>query len=162
MSERRRLIGNLKQNKSLMKYTKTLMLTGLVAGSFLTINLSAPAQDSTNAAPGASAAQGKFKPRGFNIDKLGEQLNLTDDQKPKVKAVLDGMMQKMRDVRSDMSIQPADKRSKFMEIRNDANTKLQAILTPDQYTKWQQLAPMNRHRPAPQVSTPAPTPPPQQ
>ena len=97
-------------------------------------DLALHAQDSTNSTsatpPPARAHQG-------GIDRVIQQLDLTDDQKPKVKAVLDSMQQQMRDLRADTSLSADDRRTKVQAIRSDANDKLKAILTPDQFEKWQ-------------------------
>ena len=37
---------------------------------------------------------------------IAEQLNLTDDQKPKVQAILEAQRKKMRDLRQDTSLSP--------------------------------------------------------
>jgi Spy/CpxP family protein refolding chaperone len=57
---------------------------------------------------------------------------LTDDQKPKVKAVLEETgkdMQALRDLPQD------ERRPKMQSIREDETKKLKAILTPDQMDK---------------------------
>lgn len=139
-----------------MKHTKTLMLAALVAGSLLAGTVATQAQDSTNAAPAAPTAptpgNGAMRPRGMNIDTIATQLKLTDDQKTKVKAALDEMMQKVRALRSDTSLDKDARQAKIKDFRTDMNAKIKDVLTADQYTKWQQIGPGNRHRPA---TTPA-------
>jgi periplasmic protein CpxP/Spy len=66
------------------------------------------------------------------LEKMTTQLSLTDEQKPKVKAVLDETAKKMKD------LAPEDRQTKGKEIRSEQNTKLKAILTPEQYTKYQE------------------------
>ncbi len=159
-----------------MKHSKTLMLAALVASSLLTGGLAAHAQESTNAAAPAGTPPAATPPatggrmRGMNFDNAVKQLNLTDDEKPKVQAVLDDVKQKFTDLRADSSLSPADRRAKFKEIRDDMNAKLKDILTPDQYAQWQKIGPGNRRPPglnpasvpAVPAATPAPaTPPPQ-
>ena len=101
-----------------------MVLGGLVAASTL-----ANAQDAHKDAK--KGGQG-----GLNVEqrleRLTTQLSLTDDQKPKVKAVLEETSKKMQDP-------AADKKA----IRDEQNTKMKAILTPEQFTKYQE---MNQHR----------------
>lgn len=140
-----------------MKYSKTLIAAALIAGSLFTGSLAASAQDSTNAAPAAGSKA--MRPRGLQAENLAAQLELTADQKPKFKAALDEMIQKMRALRTDDTIAQADKRAKSKEIRDATNAKLKEILTPEQYAKWQKIGPGSRRRPAPAAPadvTPAP------
>ncbi len=58
-----------------------------------------------------------------NFEAISKQLELTDDQKPKVKAVMDDMQQKSRDLRQDTSLSQEDRRAKMKEIRDGATAK---------------------------------------
>jgi protein CpxP len=133
-----------------MKLNHPLALATLMAGSLFTSNLIAQAQDATNTPP--AAAQPALKnPRGLNITAIAKQLNLTDDQKPKVKTVLDEQMQKQRDLRTDSTLSADDKKTKLKELRDGTDAKLKEILTPEQYAKWQKFGPAHR-RPMPSAA----------
>jgi hypothetical protein len=45
----------------------------------------------------------------------------------------------MKGVRQDTTMSTGEKKSEYGKIRDSLNTKLQGVLTPDQYTKWQNL-----------------------
>ncbi|HEY2328212.1 MAG TPA: hypothetical protein VGI63_00165 [Verrucomicrobiae bacterium] len=126
-----------------MKLTKTLALAALVAGS-LFAGSTLQAQNSTNTPPAGTPPGMRARP---NFEQLSKQLELTDDQKPKVKAVTDDMMQKMRDLRQETSLSQEDRRAKVKEIRDASNAKLKEILTADQYAKWQKMGAGNRRPP---------------
>ena len=135
------------------------------------------AQDaSTNAPAGRAltpAAQGGA-PRGQNADqmvqRLTTRLNLTADEQAKVKPIIEDEMQQMAALRS---MAPEDRRAKMMALREETMSNMQAVLTPDQFTQYQQMAPRGRrpgmgpggntNAPAggPPTGTPPP-PPPQQ
>ena len=87
---------------------KLSLIAALALGGLMACSTLATAQDSTNSAP----KQGGKK--GYSVDQRLEamttQLSLTDDQKPKVKAVLE-----------------------------DTAKKMKAILTPDQYAKYLEM-----------------------
>lgn len=145
-----------------MKLTKALVFTVLAAGGLIASG-SAPAQDSTNApVPTVSTNSQPLRPhvmfRGPSIDRLAQVLNLTDAQKAQIQPILEGEHQKMRDLRDDTSLSTDDRRSKMKEIRDDTTTQLQAILTPDQFAKWQTMSHARRPRPTqtPTVSTNTP------
>jgi len=102
-----------------------MALGGLVAFSTL-----ATAQDATKEG-------GKGGKRGFNpeqrLERMSTQLDLTEAQKPKVKAVLEDTAKKMKDVA------PEDRREKMRTLREEENKKFKEILTPDQFKKYQEL-----------------------
>ena len=91
---------------------------------------------------------------GVNLD----QLNLTADQKPKVQSIMEAQMQKMRDLRQDTSLTVEDRRAKAKAIHENTVTQMKAVLTADQFQKWQDMqSKMRSHRNGP---PPAGTPPP--
>ena len=122
-----------------------MIIAALVAGNLLAWNLALRAAD-TNTPPTEASPAGQRAPgmRGPNLDQLAEQLNLTDAQKPKVKSILDAQMQKMRDLRNDTSLAQEDRRPKMQSIREETTAQLKAVLTPDQFDKWQKMNQRNR------------------
>jgi Spy/CpxP family protein refolding chaperone len=121
-----------------MKPTKLLILASLALGGLLMLIPAGFAQDATNTPPAGSPPGPGMRGR-MNFDRLAEQLNLTDDQKPKVKEILANQMQQMRDLRQDDSLSADDRRAKMKSIREDTNTKLKGVLTADQFQKWQEM-----------------------
>jgi Spy/CpxP family protein refolding chaperone len=84
--------------------------------------------------------------RAFSL----EQLNLTPDQKSKVQAIMEAQRQKMSAVRQDTSLSPEDRRAKMKATRDDMNTQFKAVLTPEQFDKWEKGQPGTRdHRNGP-------------
>ena len=131
-----------------MKLNHKFLFAAFVAGSLFATGLTVQAQDSSTPTPPPAAA-GKH---GSNIYAAAvKQLDLTDDQKPKVKTILSDLQKKMKDLRNDDSLSAEDKRSKMKDLRTDANTQLKAVLTDDQYSKWIKLT-SGHHRPAPAPS----------
>ena len=142
-----------------MKSTKTLLFAALAASSLL-VGIPARAQDSTNATPatppaGAPPGGGRGM-RGPNLDQLATTLNLTDDQKAKVKTILDTQRQKMSDLRADTSLSREDRRTKMQAIRQDTTDQMKAVLTPDQFDQYQKMQPRGRRNAPPAVDTNAP------
>ncbi|MGH7990045.1 MAG: hypothetical protein ACREDS_07665 [Limisphaerales bacterium] len=125
-----------------MKITKPMLIAALVAGNLFAWDMALRADDSTN----APAANVKSHARGF--DRMAEDLNLTADQKPKVKTIMDAQMQKSRAVRQDDSLSRDDKHAKMKSIHDDTATQLKAVLTADQFSKWQKMS-HHMHRPPP-------------
>jgi hypothetical protein len=73
------------------------------------------------------------------MERMTTTLTLTDDQKPKVKAVLEDSSKKRQEIMSDTSLDRAAIREKMQPIMDEQNKKMKAILTDDQYTKYQEM-----------------------
>lgn len=137
-----------------MKMTK-INIFALAAGALLTVNPVLRAQDAppkTDAKPTA--------PHSNNVDRLGrlaEELKLTDDQKSKVGAAISSFGKSVRDVHQDNTLSEAQKREKRAALQEELKSKMKAILTPEQFEKWQKLGHMQRP-PAPPAGAVAPKP----
>jgi Spy/CpxP family protein refolding chaperone len=141
-----------------MKLNKTMMLVALVAGGLLS-GIPLRAQDASNT-PAATPPPTR-RPM-MTVDGIAKQLDLTDDQKTKVKPIIEDMQKQGAEVRKDTSLSQEDRRAKMKEIRDAASTQLKDILTPEQFAKWQKMGAGNR-RQAPPNAPPggAPATPPQ-
>jgi len=117
-----------------------MALGGLVAGSSI-----ATAQDN---APPPPPKKGRTVEQ--QLERMTTALTLTDDQKPKVKAVLEASVEKMRGIRDLPEDQRATKRQ---EVRDEESKKFKDILTPDQFEKWQGMAQKRGKKAPPSNST---------
>jgi Spy/CpxP family protein refolding chaperone len=147
-----------------MKANKTMLIAALAVGSLLMWNpiLRAGNTNTPPSTPPAGAPPAGQPPRG-GFERLAEQLNLTADQKPKVQSILQTQMQKMRDLRQDTSLTAEDRAAKMKAIRENTVTQMKAVLTADQFKKWQDMQSQmrNRRNGPPPAGTPPPTTPPQ-
>lgn len=160
-----------------MKLNKVQIIALLAVGGLLALTTTVLAQDSTNTPPAAGPPAGGHPGGGRmmrapNIDRMVERLtttlDLTNDQPAQVKAILEAQYQQINTVRTNTSLAMDDRRSQLMAIRKDSMDKMQAVLTPDQFTQYQQMTMRRRPRPNPGgTNSPAgppttPPPPPQQ
>jgi len=74
-----------------------------------------------------------------HLQMLSEKLNLTDDQKTKLKPVLQDQMQQMTAVREDSSLSHEQKRAKMKSIHESFHDQINAVLTPEQQVKFKQM-----------------------
>ncbi|MCX5705150.1 MAG: hypothetical protein NTZ92_03710 [Candidatus Omnitrophica bacterium] len=72
------------------------------------------------------------KVEGVLLNRLTQQLNLTQDQQVKVKAILD-------DARKGVEVFREGAYKKMADIREETNTKIQGILTADQKEKFTKI-----------------------
>jgi periplasmic protein CpxP/Spy len=122
-----------------MKSTKTWLVAVLAAGALLGGSSALYAQNATNTPP--ASTHGGMKSR----QNIAKQLDLTEDQKPKYDAIMKGAAEKGRALREDTSLTSQDKKDKAKVIREDTTAQLKALLTPEQFTKWQELSKHGSH-----------------
>ena len=82
-----------------------------------------------------SKASGVKKTSGRSDAKLADlstTLNLTDDQKAKIKPIIDDEEAKMHVVKKDSTMSKDDQKAKTKTIRTDADAQIRAVLTPEQ------------------------------
>jgi len=138
-----------------MKSTKTRLIAALAAGALFAAGSSLLAQDSTNTPPAGENGSGM---KGGHHD-IAKELNLTDDQKPKFEEITKGAMEKRKALRDDTSLTPEDKKAKAKDIQADTATQMKALLTPEQFAKWQKMS-QHMHRMPPGGENGGGTPPP--
>ena len=70
--------------------------------------------------------------RRDRFEQMSEQLQLTDDQKPKVQQIFSDTREQLRALRRESE-------PKVTEIRRQADGRLQTVLTPEQWQKFQTI-----------------------
>ena len=121
----------------------------------------APQGDAQGPPPGGRGGRGGMNPER-RLEMLQKQLDLTADQTTAIKAVFEDERTKMEAARSsDASLSPEDRRAKMMTMRQEENTKIEAVLTPDQKTKYEAMQARQRERMENRQGGGAPPPPPQ-
>jgi periplasmic protein CpxP/Spy len=126
-----------------------------VLGGALMISMGAFAQDQTTGAAtqdqqekwGGHRHGGKMKDPQARLDHMSKVLNLSDDQKAKIKPLLDNEAQQMQSLKSDTSTAKQDRRAKAMEVHKSTMDQIRPILNADQQAKLdQQMQKMKEHR----------------
>ena len=119
----------------------------------------------TDAGP-ATGRTRRHEDPGHRADMLKQNLSLTDDQTSQVKSIFEDSRTKMEALRSNSSLSQDDRRSQMMSLRKAENEKVEALLTPDQKTKYAAMQEQMRGRmrggaPGGDAAPPPPPPPPQ-
>jgi Spy/CpxP family protein refolding chaperone len=132
-----------------MKLTRTSIALAAIAGLFalspsVRAQTNAPSSTSTNSIPPQGRRGGGLMSTESQLSRLSEQLKLTDEQKPKVKAVLEGQNKQLQVARD---LPPEERRAKLPSIREETDKKMQAILTADQYKQYEQMRGRGGRRP---------------
>jgi periplasmic protein CpxP/Spy len=112
--------------------------------------------------PPGGGGRGMRMDPGARADMLKQNLGLSDDQTAQVKSIFQDSQTKMEALRSNSSLSQEDRRSQMMSIRKGENDKIEALLTPDQKTKYaawqQQMRDRMRGGGPPNGGTPQPQP----
>ena len=96
----------------------------------------------TSAAPQTSPqgheAMGATSPEA-HVQMLSEKLNLTEDQKAKLKPIFQDQAQQLKAVRDDTSLTPEQKAAKKKAIHETTHDQINAVLTPEQQEKFKTM-----------------------
>ncbi len=114
---------------------KLSLIAAMALGGLVACSTLATAQDAT---PNTTKKKGRMTVEQ-QMERMTTQLSLTDEQKPKVEAVLKESSKKRQEIFSDSSINRSQMREKMQPIMEEQNKKLKAILTDDQYKKYQEM-----------------------
>ena len=116
-----------------MKIINRPLLSALLLSSALSLQpASLRAAEKTNDTTRAE----RFRER---LQEISQALDLAEDQKAKIKPILQAEMVKLKALRADSSLTPTQKTEKFKAIREESAPQLKAILTPEQLEKWQKI-----------------------
>ncbi|HEV3326429.1 MAG TPA: hypothetical protein VG052_12515 [Puia sp.] len=78
------------------------------------------------------------------LERLKLRLSLSDDQVAKIKAGQENLRSQFQAIHENDNLLPQQKREQMKILMTTRNETLKSVLTPDQYTKFQQ---MSHHRP---------------
>ena len=82
------------------------------------------------------------------LQMLSEKLSLTDDQKVKLKPILQEQTQQIKAVHADSSLSPEQKKTKVKSVHESFHEQINGVLTPEQQTKFKamQQEHMEKHK----------------
>ena len=141
-----------------MPRTKTLLAVFmLITMVMLGLNNLAGAQNTQQPAPPQAAPK---MPPGQSVterlERMSRELNLTTEQKEKIRPLLEEQSKQMSELRSNTSLTPEQKRDKARAMMTETREKIQAVLTPEQKEKLKQhMEQMRQQRQAHQNEPPA-------
>ena len=123
-----------------MKPNKSRILAVIALGGLMVCVPLARAQDKPAPTPPAAGGDSNAPrpPRGGR-NAIYDQLDLSTEQKDKIKPILADQREKMGALRGDTSLSQEDRRAKMKEITDATDAKLKDILTADQFTKLHEL-----------------------
>ena len=112
--------------------TLTVLIV-LATGLFLAGQTNAAPQTSQgHEAMGASSAEA-------HLQMLSEKLNLSEDQKAKLKPIFENQGQQLKTVQDDASLTPDQKAAKKKAIHEKMHDQINTVLTPEQQEKLKEM-----------------------
>ena len=73
------------------------------------------------------------------LERMSRRLNLTDEQKAKIRPILQDEQKQMKALREDASVSQEQRREKARQIRNSNQRQIDEILTPEQKEKRKEM-----------------------
>ena len=120
-------------------------MAALAMGSLVACSSMANAQEAKGGKKGGGKGGGRPTVEQ-QMEQMTTALTLTDEQKPKVKAVLDDSSKKMRDLFSGGDVPREQMREKLQPIMAEQTTKMKEILTTEQFGKYEKIQEERRSR----------------
>lgn len=113
---------------------------------------------------GSAAPSGQQGAQGVQPHTPADELNLSDAQKQQLRPIIDKEIKEIEAVRDDPSMSTDQKRTKVEQIRQNYFPQIQAILTPEQRQKLEEMRKekQQQQQANPQGSNPQGTTPPSQ
>ena len=111
-------------------------LLPFVFGSLFTlgIGLALPIRPAAAAqAPAQSSAKPSSNPDAIEND---DSLNLTQDQKDKIKSIRDDAKKQKQDIEKDKTLTPDQQTKQIKDITKQTRAQVFAVLTPEQQKAW--------------------------
>src|SRR6266540_2328223 len=135
-----------------MKITKSTLAAMLMLAGMTSLKPLALAAEKADAAkPDAAKPEGprreRREPVRDRLETMTKELNLTDEQKGKLRNVFQQEAEKTRGLREDTSLTPEQRREKAKGIRDEFAGKIKDVLTKEQFEKWQKLREQRPQRP---------------
>lgn len=122
---------------------RLLVLAASVAVAFPLTSLHA--QDAERPARAHAGPGGPGGPRGDimreRLQQLSSELNLTEDQRTKIAAILRAEAGKMREMRESPGLTREERMAKMQALRADVRSQIEAVLDDAQKEKFAQLRP---------------------
>jgi periplasmic protein CpxP/Spy len=115
---------------------KLSLVSALVLGGLVACSITANAQQDQGGKKGDKG--GGHWTVEQRLEKMTTNLNLTDEQKPKVKAVLEDCSKKMKELDIE-NVPKEQRREKMQPIRDEETKQLKEILTSEQFEKCQKM-----------------------
>jgi hypothetical protein len=129
-----------------------LALFAMVAMSCDKLQRNNQQQEQQQFGPGGGMGGGNFDPQAMldrQMEELKESLELSDDQEKQVREIITSGFETMRKAREEMQDGGGDReamREKMQAMREEQTQKIKAVLSEEQFTKYEKIQAERRER----------------
>jgi len=116
---------------------KLSLIAAMALGGLVACSTLVTAQDASSAPEKKGGKRGRSPEQ--MMERYTQQLSLTDEQKPKFKAVLEDTGKKRREIMKESGQDRQQMREKMQPVMEAQNKKMKEILTADQYKKYHEI-----------------------
>lgn len=120
-----------------MKITKWTLAAALMLAGLANLQPPALAQEKPDAAKPTAPRRERPGQAGDRLERMTKELNLSDEQKGKLKTLFEQQAAKTKAMRDDTSLTQEQRREKARAIREEFTGKIKEVLTKEQNEKWQ-------------------------
>lgn len=99
----------------------------------------APSLHAADTVPATTETKTAVRAAGGERNKAMAELNLTADQQKQMKDARTEMSTKVKTLKNDTSLTDEQRKTKTKALRDEFNTKVKGILTPDQFARWEKM-----------------------
>lgn len=118
----------------------SLLIVGLSGSALLAQDQTAPPAESAQSPAPSSAQQPAHVPNPqHQTKKMARELGLTPGQQSKIEPLLADRDQQLQSVRSDTTLLQKDRKVKLRAIRQDSDSKIEALLSDTQKQQYEQI-----------------------
>jgi len=132
-----------------MNNNKFSLIGVAVLGGLMAFSPLAKAQDTEGGAKAEQNGAGVQKKRLDPLQRLDKALTLTDEQKAKLKPILDEQTKQLKALRENAGDDRKGAAAQARKLTEETNAKIKALLTPEQQTKFAQMLEKQRAPKAP-------------
>lgn len=132
-------------NSISMKFARTFVLLAVAASMPLGMWAQEdpkPKKEAPQGERGERPRRGEGRPQGQRADRLAqlsESLSLTEEQKGKLKPILEAQRAKAQELRDNTALTVEERREKSRAQREEFNGKIKEVLTKEQQEKFEQI-----------------------
>jgi protein CpxP len=121
-----------------MKNNKFSLISVAVLGGLMAVSALAKAEDADGGAKSEQTVPAQKK-RPDPLQRLDKALTLTDDQKSKIKPILEDQAKQLKAIRENAADDRKGAAAQARKLTEENNAKIKALLTPEQQTKFTQM-----------------------
>jgi periplasmic protein CpxP/Spy len=125
---------------------RRIWMLAISALTMMALSAFGQAQEGQGQGGGQGRGRGMMASPEERVNRLSQELNLTDDQKTKIKAIYQDQADKGAKLREDTSLSQDDRRAKMMDMQKDTSEKIKAVLDKDQQKKFDEMQERMRQR----------------